>query len=58
MAALFAARPHWGKLGYLQPDKLRALYPQFEVFQECCQTFDPDGLFQNDWTSELLRNNR
>lgn len=58
MAALFSARPHWGKLCYLQPDKLRALYPQFEVFQECCQTFDPEGLFQNGWTSELLRNHR
>ena len=58
MAALFSARPHWGKLCYLQPAKLRALYPQFEVFQKCCQTFDPDGLFQNDWTSELLGNTR
>lgn len=58
MAALFAARPHWGKLVYLQPDKLRGLYPQFEVFEKCCQTYDPDGHFQNDWTSELLRNNR
>jgi alditol oxidase len=58
MAALFSARPHWGKLGYLKPDKLRALYPRFDVFQKCCQTFDPDGLFQNDWTSELLENTR
>ena len=58
MAALFAARPHWGKLVYLQPDKLRVLYPQFEVFQQLCQSYDPDGHFQNDWTSELLRNNR
>ncbi len=58
MATLFAARPHWGKLGYLKPDKLRALYPQFEVFQQICKTFDPDGYFQNDWTSELLRNTR
>ncbi len=54
MAALFAARPHWGKLNYLQPDQLRKLYPQFEVFQQCNQTFDPDGYFHNDWTSELL----
>ncbi len=58
MAALFAARPHWGKLNYLQPDKLHALYPQFEVFQQWCQTYDPDGHFQNDWTSELLTNKR
>jgi hypothetical protein len=54
MAEMFAARPHWGKLGYLQPDKLRALYPQFEVFQQICHAYDPDGHFQNDWTSALL----
>ena len=58
MAALFAARPHWGKLNYLQPDQVRELYPHFEVFQQCSQTFDPDGYFQNEWTSELLRNTR
>jgi len=58
MAALFSARPHWGKLCYLQPDKLRGLYPQFEVFRELSQTYDPDGHFQNDWTSELLTNKR
>lgn len=53
MSTLFAARPHWGKLNYLQPDQLRELYPQFEVFQQLCQSYDPDGHFQNDWTSEL-----
>jgi len=58
MAALFSARPHWGKLCYLQPDKLRALYPQFEVFQQLCKSYDPDGHFLNDWTSELLSNKR
>lgn len=58
MASLFAARPHWGKLGYLQPDKHRALYPQFDIFQQCCETYDPDGHFQNDWTSEFLMNHR
>ena len=58
MATLFAARPHWGKLSYLRPEQLRSLYPQFEVFQQCCQAYDPDGYFQNDWTSELLRNTR
>ncbi len=58
MAAIFGARPHWGKLVDLQPDKLRALYPQFEVYQQFCQTYDPHGHFQNDWTSELLAKKR
>lgn len=54
MCALFAARPHWGKLNYLQAQQLRELYPHFAAFQQCTQTFDPDGHFRNDWTSELL----
>lgn len=58
MATLFGARPHWGKLNYLQPDQLRELYPHFAAFQQCSQTFDPDGNFQNEWTSELLGTQR
>ena len=54
MATLFAARPHWGKLNYLQPDALRELYPKFDEFRRCSEALDPDGHFQNDWTSEFL----
>lgn len=53
LATLFSARPHWGKLNYLQPEQLRGLYPQFEAFQRCRRTLDPDGYFLNDWTTEL-----
>ena len=55
MAALFAARPHWGKLCYLTPSELRNLYPQFEVFRRICEQYDPNGNFQNDWTRQLLK---
>ena len=54
MATLFSARPHWGKLNYLQADQLRKLYPQFETFQQFCRTLDPEGYFLNDWTKELF----
>ena len=54
MASLFAARPHWGKLCYLQPAELRKLYPQFAAFRRVCKEYDPNGNFQNDWTRGLL----
>ena len=54
MASLFAARPHWGKLCYLQPAELRKLYPQFAAFRQVCKEYDPNGNFQNDWTRQLL----
>ena len=54
MAILFSARPHWGKLHYMEPDQIPRLYPQFEAFQQCRRTLDPDGYFLNDWMNELL----
>ena len=54
MAALFAARPHWGKLCYLQPSELRILYPRFDAFRKVSRESDPGRNFQNDWTRLLL----
>ena len=54
MAALFSARPHWGKLGYLQPPELRKLYPRFNDFRRVSNEHDPSGNFRNDWTTRLL----
>ncbi len=54
MAALFSARPHWGKLNYLLPSELRSLYPRFDEFRRVCVECDPGRNFQNDWTKLLL----
>lgn len=54
MSHLFAARPHWGKICPLPPNKLRALYPSYSVFQKLCSRFDAAGSFRNKWTAELL----
>ncbi len=45
---VFDARPHWGKIHYLTPDRVRALYPRFDDFQAVHRKFDPAGLFLND----------
>ena len=54
MSKLFHARPHWGKVCPLEADELTSLYPRFDTFRTVCNTFDPQGVFQNDWTAALL----
>jgi L-gulonolactone oxidase len=51
---LFHARPHWGKVCPLEADELTSLYPRFGDFCIVCNEIDPQGVFQNDWTAELL----
>ena len=55
MGALFGARPHWGKICPLSRSDADRLYPQIQAFRELARRWDPEGRFQNRWTSELLR---
>ena len=57
MSRLFHARPHWGKVCPLEADELTSLYPRFDAFRTVCNTLDPQGVFQNDWTTALLEAN-
>ena len=50
----FDARVHWGKLHFLTPDRLRALYPHAEDFIAIRRELDPDGAFLNDHLRELF----
>jgi hypothetical protein len=54
MSKLFHARPHWGKVCPLEADEITSLYPRFDTFRTVCNTFDPQSVFQNDWTAALL----
>lgn len=54
MAALFAARPHWGKYCPLEPEQLIPLYERFDDYKKICHEFDPAGVFRNEWTEKLL----
>jgi len=57
MSKLFHARPHWGKVCPLEADEITSLYPQFDAFRTVCNSFDPQSVFQNDWTAALLEAN-
>jgi FAD/FMN-containing dehydrogenase len=50
----FDARPHWGKIHFLTPDRVRTIYPRFDDFQAIRRQFDPHGVFMNDHLRQLF----
>ena len=49
------ARPHWGKL-YLDRDGVvPSLYPRLDDFRALARSFDPDGVFTNDFVARYLQ---
>jgi FAD/FMN-containing dehydrogenase len=50
----FSARVHWGKLHFLTPERLHALYPEAETFINLRRELDPGGMFLNDHLRELF----
>jgi xylitol oxidase len=45
--APFDARPHWGKLFTMEPERVQALFSKLPDFQRLLQDYDPDGKFRN-----------
>jgi FAD/FMN-containing dehydrogenase len=54
LLAEFDARVHWGKLHFLTPERLRALYPRAEDFIAIRRELDPAGTFLNDHLRPLF----
>jgi FAD/FMN-containing dehydrogenase len=54
MQPLFQGRIHWGKWFPLVAADVEQMYPKLNRFREICQQFDPSGVFQNDFTREVL----
>lgn len=50
----FSARVHWGKLHFLSPERLGALYPEADTFINLRRELDPGGMFLNDHLRELF----
>jgi FAD/FMN-containing dehydrogenase len=51
----FSARVHWGKLHFLTPERLHALYPEADAFIRIRRELDPEGTFLNDHLAELFQ---
>jgi FAD/FMN-containing dehydrogenase len=54
LLAGFDARVHWGKLHFLTPERLHALYPRADDFIAIRRELDPDGVFLNDHLKSLF----
>lgn len=54
LLAQFGARVHWGKLHFLDRERLRALYPEADEFIAVRRELDPEGVFLNDHLRPLL----
>jgi len=47
-------RPHWGKLHWLDAERLGELYPRFADAQRVRAQADPTGVFDNDYLVRVL----
>jgi len=54
VAAGLGGRPHWGKLHWRTAEDLRAAYPRFDDFLAVRDRLDPDRVFANAYTTQVL----
>ncbi|MBO7742748.1 FAD-binding protein [Paenibacillus sp. MWE-103] len=52
--APFGARPHWGKLFTMAPERLRPLYAQLPEFRRLAAACDPEGKFRNAFLQKFI----
>ncbi|MDQ3927552.1 MAG: FAD-binding protein [Chloroflexota bacterium] len=52
--APFEARPHWGKLFTMAPERVRSLYPKLPDFQRLLRSYDPQGKFRNAFLDRYI----
>ena len=50
----FGGRQHWGKMGKLSGDDVRRRYERWDDFRRLRAEHDPDGVFLNAYTREVL----
>jgi xylitol oxidase len=52
--APFRARPHWGKLFAMPPERLQPLYEKLPDFRNLLERFDPEGKFRNAYLNRYI----
>ncbi|SFI36817.1 xylitol oxidase [Paenibacillus sp. UNC496MF] len=52
--APFGARPHWGKLFTMAPERLRTLYAKLPEFRRLAAACDPEGKFRNAFLQKFI----
>jgi FAD/FMN-containing dehydrogenase len=51
----FEARPHWGKLHFMTPERMEKLFPRYDDFRRLRRRFDPKGIFLNPHLHTLFK---
>jgi len=54
IVAQVGGRPHWGKMHWLEAERLGQLYPRFADAQRVRAQADPDGVFSSPYLDRLL----
>jgi L-gulonolactone oxidase len=54
VATALGGRPHWGKLHWRTAEDLRPAYPRFDDFLAVRDRLDPDRVFANAYTRQVL----
>ena len=54
LLAQFDARVHWGKLHFLDSERLHRLYPEADAFLAARRQLDPEAIFLNEHLRPLL----
>ena len=52
--APFEARPHWGKLFTMSPDRIQSLYGRLPDFRKLLQHYDPQEKFRNTFLDKYI----
>jgi xylitol oxidase len=52
--AQFEARPHWGKLFTMEPERLQSLYQKLPEFRQLLSHYDPDRKFSNEFLDKFI----
>jgi xylitol oxidase len=52
--APFHAKPHWGKLFTISPQRLHSLYDRMPAFRKLMTKYDPNGKFRNAYLDHAL----
>jgi L-gulonolactone oxidase len=47
-------RPHWGKMHWRTAEDLHPVYPRFDDFRAVRERLDPDRVFANSYTEQVL----
>ncbi|SES06047.1 xylitol oxidase [Gracilibacillus ureilyticus] len=50
----FHARPHWGKLFTMAPERVQSFYEKLPQFRELVRKYDPDGKFRNAFLDKYI----